>query len=68
MTTRGQPFQMLSLQALFCVRLWTGKFPKSEKNGFFFFFFLNGIPVEMSFQKNVLIMEAHQLARTFTVK
>lgn len=69
MTTRGQPFQMLSLQALFCVLLRTGKFPKSEKNGFFFFlFFKNGIPVEMSFQKNVLIMEANQLARTFTVK
>lgn len=65
MTTRGQPFQMLSLQAIFCVFLRTGKFPKSEKNGFFFF---NGIPVEISFQKNVLIMEANQLARTFTVK
>lgn len=39
-----------------------------RKMAFFFFFFFNGIPVEMSFQKNVLIMEAHQLARTFTVK
>lgn len=65
MDTRGQPFQVQSLQA------WlrfprTRKFLKPEKNGIFFF--LNDIPVEISFQKNVLIMVANQLARTFTVK
>lgn len=51
---------------------WAGKFlePEKKTNTFFvfFFFFLNGIPVEISFQKNVLIMVANQLARTFTVK
>ena len=44
---------------------WAGKFLEPEKKkkntflGLFFFFFFNGIPVEISFQKNVLIMVAN---------
>lgn len=40
------------------------------KSGFsgFIFFFTNSIPVEISFQKTVLITVANQLSRTFTVK
>ena len=50
---------------------WAGKFlepEKKEQTRFGVFFFFNGIPVEISFQKNVLIMVANWLARTFTVK
>ena len=42
---------------------WAGKFlePEKKTNTFLglFWFFFNGIPVEISFQKNVLIMVAN---------
>lgn len=62
MDTRGQPFQMQSLQAQLWFP-WAGKFlePEKKTNTFLglFWFFFNGIPVEISFQKNVLIMVAN---------
>lgn len=52
MATRGQPFQMQSLQAQLCGFPRAGKFLKREKNVFFWFCFVsNGIPVKSHFKR-----------------